>query len=144
MSYFIWKKGEKIQLSKNFDSSEFDCQCKYADCIEQKASMVLIETLQKVREEVNFPLDVTSGFRCAKHQADLRKNPKFQTAKGKSSHELGDAADLRPVTNTPVHFSEMEIALNETFEAVGEARPKFIHVDTRNMGTGIKIRWHYA
>lgn len=139
MEYFIWNKGDKTPFSKNFSSVEFECNCSYTDCVEQKMSKSLIAKLQTVREEVNFPLKITSAFRCRKYQAHLSKSG-LQTAKGTSTHELGHAVDVKPAVSTTVHFKEMFIALEEQFMAIGDASPKFVHCDLRS---DVKRRWKY-
>lgn len=70
--YYIWKKGERAKLSEYFSTSEFDCQCHHDTCVEQRISVDLINKLDLVRIESNSPIYITSGFRCSRHQQDLR------------------------------------------------------------------------
>jgi uncharacterized protein YcbK (DUF882 family) len=87
--------------------------------------------------EIKQPLVVTSGFRCAKHQADLREDPSLTVvAKKQSSHERGDAADIRPKDRNMKGF---EAIAAKHFDAIGLA-DTFLHVDLRQEG---KIRWKY-
>ena len=89
-----------------------------------------------MREAYGRPLTVTSGFRCADKQAALRAAlPPGHTAVGKSTHELGEAADVRgPNSATLLPLLEAE------FEAIGIAKT-FYHVDLR---VGKKRRWNYS
>lgn len=133
-----WKKGENKQLSKNFTSSEFSCQCKHKSCKDQKVSEHLIENLQKVRDEFGHSIRVTSGYRCAAHQADLRAQG-LETATGVSSHEKGEAADIRPADSFYL-INDLLTVCKKHFMAIGVART-FIHVDERR---DKERRWGYA
>ena len=72
-------------LSRNFSRHEFACKC---GCGEAEVSPFLIEVLQRLRDILGVPITVTSGRRCAKHNAAVggAKN---------SQHLLGLAADIR-------------------------------------------------
>ena len=88
--YLTWDKGEDIQLTEHFRSSEFSCQCSYPDCVEQTISAELMRRLEEVRNEVCRPISVTSGYLCRKHQADLYAGGTVKTVE-KSEHEIGHA-----------------------------------------------------
>ena len=133
MSYFFFKKHEKIELSKHFNSSEFICHCKHSECQDQMISKELINRLEKIREEIGQPLRITSAFRCAQYQADLRKTG-ILTAKGKSTHELGDAADI----SCPVPIDDLLKISAKQFSSIGIAK-NFLHCDLR---PGHR-RWNY-
>lgn len=72
-------------LSKNFSRSEFECKC---GCGEAEVSPFLIEVLQRLRDVLGVKITVTSGRRCAAHNAAVggAKN---------SQHLQGLAADIR-------------------------------------------------
>ena len=72
--YYFWNKGEIYKFNKYFSTNEFSCRCKFETCKEQKISKEMIECLTKLREDVNEPLTVTSGFRCSEYQQHLRKS----------------------------------------------------------------------
>jgi uncharacterized protein YcbK (DUF882 family) len=76
-------------------------------------------------------VNISSGFRCTKHQEDIKKDPKFETAKGTSSHELGMAADV----NCGFFSGKLlaELARKAGFQNIGVGR-SFIHVDVRPGG----------
>jgi len=131
--YFQWKKGEKIQLSKNFSSSEFECKCKNPDCIEQKISKSYIEKLQKVREEFGSSITVTSGYRCLKHNRSIG-------SKDTSQHIQGNAGDKVVSLDKIDKLYEL---CEKHFKAVGDARHRkspFIHTDDRD---DKERRWAY-
>lgn len=135
-NYYIWNKGEKEALSANLSTSEFSCQCKYSDCIEQKADVELINKLQLIRDWIKLPLKITSGYRCSKHQKDLGESG-IQTAKGLSQHELGKAADIKCSSLTS---GELAQKAENFFQAIGIAN-SFVHVDLRGPE---KRRWSYT
>ena len=125
MRYYSWTKGEDIELSPHFRSGEFSCQCAHSDCVLQTVSMDLIDKLERVRVEVGRPIKVTSGFRCAKHQAELVAGNRVKTVPN-STHQLGHAADISCAQMTPL----ME-ACRKEFKAIGIAKT-FLHVDLRD------------
>jgi len=133
--YYTWKKGESIQLGAHFNSHEFDCQCKYEDCVEQKISSALIARLENVRSDLGQGLRITSGYRCAKHQVDLRAQGVNTVVAKKSTHELGDAADAQPANRNMDGF---ETICAKYFDSIGLAKT-FLHLDTRKG----KRRWTY-
>lgn len=132
-----FKKGEKKQLSPHFNTSEFACTCTYPGCIDQVISDSLIIMLEKVREELGAPIKVTSAFRCAKKQRDLRRSG-IQTAVGQSSHELGIAVDLQAKD-----MKKLGELIEKYFSNIGTA-PSFYHIDMRPMLNGRKRRWVYV
>ncbi len=119
-----------------FKTKEFECKCTNKECIDQRISVELIDRLTKLRLEVNSPIRINSGFRCSKHQEAIRNSGVSTVVAKKSTHELGDAADISvsslivPVT---IPFAEKH------FKSIGVAN-NFLHVDLRDD----KVRrWKY-
>lgn len=135
--YYSWKKGEVKTLSKYFDSHEFDCQCKNVDCKDQKISKSLITKLDSIRIEIAQPLTVTSGFRCAKHQQEIRDSGVSTVVAKVSTHEKGDAADIRPKDGKMEGF---ETVCAKQFDSIGLAKT-FLHCDLRTDKKN--RRWNY-
>jgi zinc D-Ala-D-Ala carboxypeptidase len=133
-NFFVWTKGERLKLGSDFTTHEFDCHCLHAECKEQVIHRDLITDLERVRGHLGQPIKVTSGFRCTRHQIDL-KAMGFETAKGTSSHELGMAADIT-CEDVPALVSACE----KEFRAIGVAR-RFVHVDLRR---DKPRRWGYT
>lgn len=135
--YYSWDKGEDTKLSEHFSTTEFDCQCKHDDCVEQKLSQLMLTKLERIRVKLGFGLIVTSGFRCAKHQEYIRNSGVSTVVAKQSSHEKGDAVDIKPVKmeNMPKLYAQ----LPKEFEAIGLS-DAFFHCDLR---TGKKRRWNY-
>lgn len=134
--YYIWNKGENLWMNNWFKTKEFNCQCTNKECVEQRIAVELIDRLTKMRLEVNSPIRINSGFRCSKHQEEIRNSGTSTVVAKKSTHELGDAADISvsslivPVT---IPFAEKH------FKSIGIAN-NFLHVDLRDD----KVRrWKY-
>lgn len=90
--YFRIPKGANVQLTKNFNSREFDCQgvgCCDTTVIYKNSLLMW----QEIRDDIGEPLPVGdaggSGYRCPVHNAD----PRVGGAAG-SLHLTGAAADL--------------------------------------------------
>lgn len=63
MSADFWNEIE------HFKKAEFDCPC----CGANKMARDFVRKLDDLRSRVNFPLVVSSGYRCAKHNAAVSK-----------------------------------------------------------------------
>lgn len=139
--FYYWNKDEKKEfLGKFFNIKEFSCQCDYEDCIEQKISKELIEKLDKLREACGCPLRITSGYRCGKHQNDLRNRGVNTVVAKKSSHEDGLAADV--VCHGRLYGEFLQLA-DLFFDNVGLGI-NFLHLDVRpRKADGTKRRWKY-
>lgn len=135
MSQQFWTKGEGKQLSPHFSSNEFDCQCKNSDCINHMVEQDLLDKLEQVRNDIGQPLKINSGFRCSKHQQELREGG-LETAVGKSTHELGQAADI----TAPIPIDDLASTASKYFMAIGQAH-NWLHIDLR---TGKVRRWTYG
>jgi hypothetical protein len=130
---YKWEKGVKQPLSPNFGTHEFECPCANKACFEQIIARTLITKLQTLRDDVG-PLNVTSGYRCAAYQQDL-KNRGYETATGVSQHQLGKAGDI---TNADLKKT-LDVA-DTLFYAIGIGHT-FLHVDLRD---DKKRRWTYV
>jgi len=123
------------KVSSHFSTKELDCHCKYPQCKEQKISKDLIARLEKVREEVEQPLIITSAYRCSPYQADLRAYGVNTVVAKKSTHESGDAVDVQKKDRDMTGF---ETICAKYFDSIGLAKT-FLHLDTRK---GFR-RWKY-
>ena len=121
--HYVWLKGQNRKLTPNFSTTEFDCPCTIPTCVEQRINKDLVDNLQKVRDNLQDSLTVTSGYRCQEYQNELEKRG-YKTAKN-SQHLLGNAADV-----TSRNMSTLGRLLHEVFICVGVAR-NFFHVDER-------------
>jgi uncharacterized protein YcbK (DUF882 family) len=128
-----WKRGELLELSAHFKSTEFNCHC--MKCDQQMIDSLLIHNLENMRAAVGA-IQVTSGYRCQAYQRQLAADG-HETAKGISQHELGRAADIRPYKLGIMADFEQQAA--RYFKAIGIAET-WLHVDLRSD----KVRrWRY-
>lgn len=130
----ILNPKKPAQLSPHFNSREFVCNC---GCIESKISKDLVAKLERVRFKYGHGLIITSAYRCPDYQARLKRMG-YETAVGVSTHELGQAVDLRPAAYGD--FAALLPILEEEFQAIGVAKT-FYHVDLR---ADKKRRWSYV
>lgn len=121
--HYLWTKGQNRFLTKNFSTSEFDCPCHYPECVEQRINKDLVDNLQKIRDDLNDVITITSAYRCSRYHADLTGRG-YKTVVN-SQHILGNAADV-----TSRNMSTLGRLVHERFLAVGVAR-NFFHVDER-------------
>ena len=81
------------QLTEHFNKWEFACECAfeggpgYCDGFPTEISLNLVNALERVRQRVNFALNISSGVRCPQLNAEVGGVPDSQ-------HMLGLAADV--------------------------------------------------
>lgn len=83
--------------------------------------LAFVHKLDKLRETLNFPLVITSGFRTRKH------NQAIPDSVDGSAHTTGHAADIRAV-DSKTKFLILEAAFRLGFRRVGVGG-SFIHID---------------
>lgn len=118
-------KGKKVSLTKNFNSKEFDCKCKNADCKKTLIELNGVVCLQKARDLVGKPIKINSGFRCKKH------NKSVGGVSG-SLHLKGSAFDLacpKGVLLNDFAFLCEQAGFNGVLRYDGE---NFVHCDMRS------------
>lgn len=110
------------QLSKNFTSQEFVCHCGCGGCdIDPK----LIDNLQKLRDLIDKPITIVSGFRCKTH------NSACGGARN-SQHMLGTAADIQVIDLQPEAVAKAAEKI-AAFHGGGIGVYKtWVHVDIRH------------
>jgi uncharacterized protein YcbK (DUF882 family) len=123
---------------KYFNPEDFKCPCKRPDCDAppmKEAFLLKLDRLGEIWwERHQRYLIVTSGSRCAVHNAD----PKVKGA-AMSEHLFGNAADLD--TDTKAEVDELrEIAAQVGMGGIGSSLTgRMIHVDDGGKGR----RWTY-
>ena len=132
-------KGAHSPLSSNFNSYEFDCLCKSPTCTDTLVDEELIERLEEIREILNYPIKVTSGFRCNWHQTELAKEGLETSRAAKPPHTLGIAADIVCLSNVVTVDKLVAAAEQVGFTSIGKGK-RFIHVDLRPEVR----RWKYS
>ena len=118
-------------LSEHFSASEFRCPC--GQCEELPVNPELIRALESLRNWLcESPIRITSGVRCAAHNAAVGGAPSSQ-------HLYGNAADITVAGAPPERVANVAWSLPE-FRGVGKGET-FTHVDVR---PGQKVRWVYG
>jgi uncharacterized protein YcbK (DUF882 family) len=115
-----------MQLSKHFDSSEFECHC---GCGDRTVDGQLLRILERVRRHFGVIVDVTSGKRCIKWN-------RLQGSKDTSQHPKGTAADIKVRGIAPSVVADYIEGLAEHVGGLGRYKT-FTHVDVR----GFRSRW---
>ena len=115
-------------MYKHFDISEFRCR----ETGENDMKPEFIYMLDELRERVNRPLVITSGYRSKDHTAERKKE------KG-GTHTQGIAADIA-VSNGVDRMMIVKEALAMGFGGIGVART-FVHVDMR---ATTPVMWTYG
>lgn len=116
----IYKKKSAIQLSKNFESAEFDCKCgKY--CSQTEIDPALVDILQRIRDHFDAPVTINSAYRCEKHNKSVG-------GASKSKHLFGQAADIKVSGVKPLKIAQYAESIG--VKGIG-LYDNFVHVDTR-------------
>lgn len=123
--HFVWNRGDKFPLSKNFLSTEFECKC--GGCTRQFISKDLVDKLQALRIYFGMPVKINSAYRCPDHNATVGGSQLSQ-------HLLGRAADI-VIIDVPVNLVARKA--DAIFNGLGRYT-KFTHVDVRPNGAA---RW---
>lgn len=121
----MFQRGDKTALTKNFTKSEFECPC---GCGQQSVDTELAEKLQLIRDKVDRPLKITSGYRCILHNAAVGGS-------SGSKHRYGMAADWRTANRSINPVALGILAVEAGFGGVGiywYGNYAFVHADTRN------------
>ena len=124
MSIITFQRGDKTALTKNFTKSEFECPC---GCGQQSVDTELAEKLQLIRDKVDRPLKITSGYRCIAHNAAVGGSQN-------SKHRYGMAADWRTLNRTVNPVALGIIAQAVGFGGIGiywHPKAAMCHADTR-------------
>ena len=123
-----YKKGQAVQLSKNFKSTEFDCNGKGC-CSGTPIATELVKVLQNVRDHFGVSVDLNCGYRCPVH------NAKTKGASKTSQHMNGNAADIVVKGVHPVRVARYLETIGfagrigcYTWDDKGSG---FVHVDVR-------------
>lgn len=120
-----YKKDVAEKLSKNFNSKEFDCHGKGC-CSETQVDEQLVEYVQKIRDHFGKPVNISSGYRCAKHNKSVGGATASRHAKGQAADIYIDGVAPAEIAKYAESIGIKGIGLYET-----KADGFFVHVDTR-------------
>ena len=118
---------DKLQFNEhqamwpNFSYEELACQHTGT----MNLSKDFLIELQKLREAVDMPLTITSGYRCSEHPIEARKSTPGQHNKG--------AVDIAAQGSSAIHI--LKVALATGWTGIGINVPSFIHLDRREEPT---------
>ena len=125
----IYKKGVAVQLSKNFKSTEFDCNGKGC-CSETPIHSDLVKVLQQVRDHFGVSVNLNCGYRCPVH------NAKVSGASKNSWHMKGYASDIVVKGVHPMRVARFIETLPDFNGRIGvytwdDKGSGFVHIDVR-------------
>lgn len=108
-------------MARYFQAAEFACKC----CDQHGIDPQMVEMLDELRERCGFPIVISSGYRCAKH------NQAIGGAK-RSAHVEGYAVDIR-CHGARAH-KVLDVAMLMGFSGIGikqsgAVEHRFIHLD---------------
>ena len=111
------------RISKHFKEAEFFCKCNLSRCKKKVDYMDadLLETIVRIREQIDFPLVINSAYRCATWNASVG-------GVSNSLHKQGKALDIALKDGAQRH-EFVELALKYGLTVI--VYPTFIHVDFR-------------
>jgi uncharacterized protein YcbK (DUF882 family) len=112
-----------FQVSKHFNLQEFQCR----HCGVVKLHPQLVHRLQQLRDDLQTPITVTSGYRCPEHNRAVG-------GASKSQHLEGLAADVKAAGYSPQEIADTAELYG--FRGIGVYKT-FTHLD---MGERI-ARW---
>lgn len=106
-----------IQIAKFFNLSEFQCPC----CSRVIIHSELLKYLIKLRNLIQEPIYINSGYRCNK------ENKKVDGTKN-SYHKLGMAVDISVKIKSIMDLAEFAHSVG--FKGIG-VYSNFLHIDVR-------------
>ena len=111
---------------KHFSRSEFACKC---GCDEALMDEGFVQKLDQMREYLDAPIEITSGYRCPDHNDNVSSTGRT------GPHTTGKAADIQLPTRELMRHAMTTACLR--FNGVGinmkgADSGRFIHVDSLN------------
>lgn len=116
------RAGNEIDWSEysNFNQWEFTCKCGCGKC-EIKEEVVAM--CQALRDEIDRPIGITSGYRCPDHNKALEKIG----ASKSSGHMDGTEVDISAIDST-LRYSILAFAYDRGVKRIGARYKSFIHL----------------
>lgn len=121
MAILTYNKNNKISISKNFNSNEFDCKCGGL-CNKTMVDEALVEILQKIRNHFGKPITINSAYRCKQHNKNVG-------GASSSYHTIGMAADIVVKDTDPKEVAKYAESIGVLGIGLYET---FVHIDTRS------------
>lgn len=112
-----------MYITKNFTTDEMACTC----CGKSEMDGEFMKTLQSIRDEMQRPLRITSGFRCQAHNQIISTTGKDGPhTKAKACDILISGADAMRLFAVAQKHGVSGIGMNQR----GEHSKRFVHLDT--------------
>lgn len=118
-------------LSEHFDRKEFSCNC---GCGADGVAYALVIQLERLRNLIRRPIVITSGVRCAAHNATVGGKPD-------SAHLTGEAADIACIDSHTRWQMKHWISAYSLFNRVGNGKT-FLHLDVSKT-LPQEVEWNY-
>jgi len=115
---------------ENFAEQEFACKCG-CKAVDMRPDFII--SLQSARNRSSTKFTITSGYRCAKHNATVG-------GRTTSSHLKGCAADIA-ADNAPALWDILSSLIAAGFVRIGIGSD-FVHVDS-DIGKTPRLVWLY-
>ena len=120
--------GLAMMITKNFSSAEMMCSC---GCGEDSMDPDFMSILQNIRDEMNRPLKISSGVRCAKFNARVSSTgangPHVPRAKGTQACDIViSGADALRLIDVARKHGVSGVGISQR----GPHAKRFIHCDT--------------
>lgn len=128
MAVITYKKSDRIQLCKNFNSYEFRCGLgRPCSCQTTLIDKKLVEILQMIRDHwPGHAVHITSGYRCPAYNRSVGGATGSYHSKGMAADITVDGVAPREVAKYAESIGVLGIGLYET-----QADGFFVHIDTR-------------
>lgn len=116
---------------KNFPKSEFDC--KHTGKNEMQHEFMV--RLQRLRDEFDRPMTITSGYRHPRHPIEAKKTH------SNGEHTQGMCCDVRCL-DSGTRYTLVSLALKHGFSRIGIAKT-FLHFGLGGKGLPNNVIWDY-
>lgn len=127
MAVQTYKKTDKIQLSKNFNSREFRCGLgRPCSCPTTLIDDLLVLYVQKIRDYFGVEVLITSAYRCLSYNSSVGGATGSYHTKGMAADIVVTGVEPRRVAAYAEYIGVKGIGLYET-----AADGYFVHIDTR-------------
>ena len=120
--------GLAMMLTKNFAISEMECKC---GCGTADMDEDFMKILQNIREDMNRPLKISSGVRCANHNSKVsstgKDGPHVPSTNGTAASDILIAgADALRLIDIARKHGISGVGISQR----GNHAKRFIHLDT--------------
>lgn len=117
----------------SFSEQEMACKCGQCDGLALMDAQFMAK-LQWIRDKIGSPMIVTSGYRCAFHPEEVRKEQP-------GSHHHGLAADIKTVTSA-ARWQFVRFGIEAGMTGIGIAKT-FTHLDCGHPSAPRPAIWPY-